>query len=123
MGAMTNANTSTVFHVLGRGHAYKSICKTLSRVQHLSRTTMSEKGATYPVDLKILEEQPAAPVQPQPRRSVFRRKLWPVGLVAAYCLARVGIAAWNSPDENWTYNIYEPSLQALNSAKTEKLFL
>ncbi|EKM59306.1 uncharacterized protein PHACADRAFT_136862 [Phanerochaete carnosa HHB-10118-sp] len=83
---------------------------------------MSEKeSATHPVDLKTLEEQPATPVQP--RRSEVRTKLWLVGLVAAYCLARVGIAAWSYSDENWPYDIYESSLQILDSAKTEKLFL
>lgn len=85
---------------------------------------MSEKeDATRRVNLKALEEQPAAPVQSQTRRGTLRKKLWLVGLVATYCLARKGIMAWYSSEESWAYEMYESSLQTLQAEKTEKLFL
>ena len=87
--------------------------------QDLSPTAMSEKD-TYPVDLKTLEEQPAAP---PPRRSVLRKKLWLVGLAAAYCVAREGVAAWFPPNENWTDAFHQSSLQPWDPTKFEKLFL
>ena len=82
---------------------------------------MSEKDRR--VDLKTLEEQPAAPVLPQPRRGALFKKLWLVCLVAVYCLAREGVKAWYSSEESWAYEVYESSLQTLHSDKTEKLFL
>ncbi|GJE84350.1 Zn-dependent exopeptidase [Phanerochaete sordida] len=79
------------------------------------------KASPYPSDLKTLEEQ--HPTAPQPRRSVFRKKLWLAGLVTVYFLAREGVAAWCSSDESWAYDAYHAGLQALNSEKTEQLFL
>lgn len=87
--------------------------------QDLSPTAMSEKD-TYPVDLKTLEDQPAAP---PPRWSRLSRKLWLVGLAAAYCVAREGIAACFPPDENWTDAFHQSSLLPWDPTKAEKLFL
>ena len=81
----------------------------------------SRPGMDVKADLKTLEEQ--QPATPQPRRTVFRKKAWLAGLVIAYFLAREGVAAWFSSDEGWAYDAYHAGLQALNSEKTEKLFL
>ncbi|GJE84359.1 Zn-dependent exopeptidase [Phanerochaete sordida] len=80
------------------------------------------KASTSPGDLKTLEEQSTASLQP--RRSVFRKKLWLAGFVATYFLTRECLAAWFSDsDEGWAYDAYQAGLQALNSEKIEQLFL
>ena len=83
---------------------------------------MSEKQPA--VDLKVLEDQPGEQLKARPRRNALRKKLWLVGLMATYCLVKGGIMAWNATaKEDWAYEVYEFSLQALHSDETEKLFL